>query len=228
MTAAVAHEGNNVLLGMQITLGMLEKAARGDPEVAGHVARLRAGQGQLRRLFEEIRGHVAAVRPEWRACELRSVWREAHRTVTALRPDVRVRLSERVAAADPTCEADPVLLGRVFRNLFENAAAACTGRVHIHVSCREAVVAGAPGLRVAVRDDGPGLTAEQRRRAFEPFYTTRSEGMGLGLAIARRVVRAHGGDLTVADRDEPGAEFVVLLPRAAVEGCGHERPGDRE
>ena len=85
MTAAVAHEGNNVLLGMQITLGMLEKAARGDPEVAGHVARLRAGQGQLRRLFEEIRGHVAAVRPEWRACELRSVWREAHRTVTALR-----------------------------------------------------------------------------------------------------------------------------------------------
>jgi signal transduction histidine kinase len=215
MTAAVAHEGSNVLLSMQLTLGCLADATAGDPESADLVARLAVGQGQLRRLFEEIRGQVAAVRPDRRACDLRSLWRQAHRNVAALWPGARVRLSERVSAADVTCHADPVLVDRVFRNLFENAVAACPDRAHVRVSCGEAMAGGGPGLRVAVRDGGPGLMAEERERVFEPFYTTRPHGMGLGLAIARRVARAHGGSLTVTDRDGPGAEFVILLPRAA-------------
>jgi signal transduction histidine kinase len=79
------------------------------------------------------------------------------------------------------------------------------------VCCARAAPADAPALRVSVRDNGPGLTAEQRRLIFEPFYTTKARGMGLGMAIAKRIVEAHGGRIEVGAG--PGAEIVLTLPR---------------
>ena len=67
-------------------------------------------------------------------------------------------------------------------------------------------------MRVAVRDNGPGLGMTRPERVFEPFFTTKTKGTGLGLAIARRVVEAHGGRIEAVSRYE-GAEFVIILPR---------------
>jgi signal transduction histidine kinase len=69
-------------------------------------------------------------------------------------------------------------------------------------------------LQIAVRDNGPGLTAEQRQRIFEPFFTTKTKGPGLGMAIAQRIVEAHGGQIAVGENSGPGAEILLLLPRA--------------
>ena len=86
--------------------------------------------------------------------------------------------------------------------------------VRVEVTCSEAVLAGRPGVRVAVRDNGPGLNPEQRRRIFEPFYTTKTKGTGLGMAIAKRIVDAHGGRIALADGPGPGAEILLTLPRS--------------
>src|SRR5205807_2634196 len=104
-------------------------------------------------------------------------------------------------------------LEQVFRNILDNALTACPSPVAVVVRCAEAVHEGRPALRVAVRDNGPGLTAEQRRRIFEPFFTTKTKGTGLGMAIAKRIVDAHGGQLAVGDNPAPGAELVLTLPR---------------
>jgi signal transduction histidine kinase len=63
-----------------------------------------------------------------------------------------------------------------------------------------------------VRDNGPGLTSDARQNVFEPFFTTKTKGTGLGMAIARRVIDAHGGRIAVGDSSE-GAEFVISLPK---------------
>jgi signal transduction histidine kinase len=73
-------------------------------------------------------------------------------------------------------------------------------------------------LWVSIADDGPGLNAEQARRIFEPFFTTRMRGTGLGMAISRRIIEAHGGTISARSvngaQQASGTEVVLELPRA--------------
>ena len=131
-----------------------------------------------------------------------------------LTPQRDARLEEQVNT-EPVCPVDRNRLGQVFRNIFENALAACPDPVRVRVACREADVGDEGWLCVSIRDNGPGLTDEQRRRMFEPFFTTKTKGTGLGMAIAKRIVEAHCGRMGVGDAPPPGAEFVIHLPRIA-------------
>jgi signal transduction histidine kinase len=98
--------------------------------------------------------------------------------------------------------------------MFENSLAACSDPVEIQVRCEETHLERLPALHVVVRDNGPGLTPEAHRRLFEPFFTTKTKGTGLGMAIARRIVEAHGGQIHVdAGSANPGAEIHLVLPR---------------
>jgi signal transduction histidine kinase len=101
----------------------------------------------------------------------------------------------------------------VFRNIFENSLAACNEPAIIEILCSEAKVRGKPGIRIKVQDNGPGLSPEQKARIFEPFFTTKTKGTGLGMAIAKRIVEAHGGSIEVGNGPRPGAEIIVALPR---------------
>ena len=86
-------------------------------------------------------------------------------------------------------------------------------RAKITIRCAEMVLEAAPAVRVSFSDEGPGMTIDQRMRIFEPFFTTKAKGTGLGMAIAQRIISSHGGSIGVADRDGPGAEIIIVLPR---------------
>jgi len=81
--------------------------------------------------------------------------------------------------------------------------------------------AGSPGqASIVVRDSGPGIAPEHFDHIFKPFFSTKSGGMGLGLAICKSIVEAHGGKLTVASGDQSGTTFTVVLPLE--QGTAHE------
>ena len=111
------------------------------------------------------------------------------------------------------CEVDRLGIGQVFRNIFENSLAATEDPVHIEANWSATHLHGRPALRVAIRDNGPGLTPEAQQRIFDPFFTTKVKGTGLGMAIVKRIVEANGGQIYVGDTSKPGAEIVVVLPR---------------
>jgi PAS domain S-box-containing protein len=214
MSAGLAHESRNALQRSHACLEMLAWKLEGHTEVADLLARAKQAQEELLRLYENVREYAAPIRLNCAPCNLADVWRQAWSDLLPLQAQRSVSLQEQTEAADLSCVADAFRLRQVFRNLLDNALAACAGPVRVEVRCQEAEVEGRPALRVALRDSGPGLNAEQRQRLFEPFYTTRTRGTGLGLAIAKRFVEAHGGRIFLGDHAGPGAEIVILLPRS--------------
>ncbi|HWE37563.1 MAG TPA: ATP-binding protein [Isosphaeraceae bacterium] len=214
MVAGLAHEGRNAMQRSQACLEMLALADRDRPESLDLIARTQRALDDLHRTYEDVRGYASPIRLEPRPCDLRDVWREAWLHLDVARRGRAATLRDGPDSADTRCVADPFRLGQVFRNLLDNALAA--GRpdapVTVTIRAEPAVLDGQDALRAVVADDGPGLDAEGRRRVFDPFFTTKAKGTGLGMAIARRVVEAHGGRIAVGD-EGPGAVFLITLPR---------------
>lgn len=113
----------------------------------------------------------------------------------------------------PSVLADRIQLQQVILNLFMNAAEAM-----VSISDRERLVRvrsekhGGDGALIAVEDSGPGVEPEDAKRIFEAFFTTKAEGMGMGLSICRSIVESHGGRITVAKAVPQGTVFQVTLP----------------
>ncbi len=204
MTAGIAHEIRN-------PLGIIRGAGE-------HLARLLADRGitdeatsfipeEVDRLDRVLAGYLAfgADAPgEPENLDLASVVR---RTVRLVARDLAVEIDEPLPAAP--CRGDPRRLQQVLLNLFLNArdAMPAGGRVTV-------ALASADGRhRVTVTDEGSGLQGAARLRAFEPFWTTKDKGGGLGLAVSQRIAREHGGNLTLANRtDAPGCVAALELP----------------
>ena len=111
------------------------------------------------------------------------------------------------------CEVDGFTTQQVFRNLLENALAACEDPVEIEVEYADAQLSGPAALQVTIRDNGPGLSVGAAKRFFDAFYTTKAHGSGLGISIAKRILDKHGGQLAAARRRAHGAEFLLTFPR---------------
>jgi signal transduction histidine kinase len=142
-----------------------------------------------------------------------SIWHEAWRLLETLRRGRQANLIETTDERDLTVYVDRFRIVQLFRNLLENSLAACSDPVVIQIECRDAHLQGQPALEIRIRDNGPGLTPAARQSVFEPFFTTKTKGTGLGMAIARRIIEAHGGRICVGDMSSTGAEFVITLPR---------------
>jgi PAS domain S-box-containing protein len=211
VSAGLAHESRNALQRGQACLERLRWKLQGQPEALDLLERAQKAQQDLVRLYEDVREYAAPVAVEPAPCDLAAAWRRAWADVLALAAGRDAELAEE--AGECWVRGDAFRLGQVFRNLFENSLTASPGRVRVTVACGPAVLGGRPAVRVAVRDDGPGLSAEQKRRVFQPFFTTKVKGTGLGLAIVKRIVEAHGGTVAVGGAPAGGAEVVLTLPR---------------
>jgi two-component system, LuxR family, sensor kinase FixL len=213
MMTGLAHESGNALARSQACLEMLELEVPDRPDALDLIARIRKAQDHLKQLYEEVRGYAAPLRLDRTPCSLAGVWRQAWENLALARQGRDAALREETAGLDLHAVIDPFRLEQVFRNAFENSLAACPDPVRVTVRCWQADLGGRPALGVAVRDNGPGLTPEQRQRIFEPFYTTKTKGTGLGMAIAKRIIEAHGGRIAAPPCPGPGAEISITLPR---------------
>jgi len=212
MMTGLAHESGNALARSQACLEMLGWEVEDRPEALELIQRIQKAQDHLKHLYEEVRGYAAPFKLERERWNVSGIWRQAWDNLTVSRQGRTTALVEETGGIDLFCLVDQFRLEQVFRNILENSLAACTDPVRIEIRCTLSSLADQPAVEVSMRDNGPGLKAEQRRRIFDPFFTTKTKGTGLGMAIAKRIVEAHGGRIAVGN-SEVGAEIMIYLPR---------------
>ena len=210
---ALAHESRNALQRSQAGLDLVAKRVTDRPEAVELLGEVQAAQYWLRDMYEEVRDYAAPMNLHEETVDLRQVVEETWDHLSQARQGRSIELRQTGRLGDATAWADTQAVAQVFRNLFQNAIEASPAVSRIDVDFDLDRIEHCPAVRVAVRDDGPGLTREQRDRIFEPFFTTKSRGTGLGMAICKRIVDAHGGRIEVGSTNGTGAEIVLILPQ---------------
>ena len=212
MVAGLGHESRNALQRSQAFLEALALRVADQPETLDLVRRVQATQRHLHQLYEDLRGYAAPLNLERQPCEIHRLWRSAWADLEVRREDKQIELQEETGGVDLECRVDPFLFGQVFRNIFDNAIDACGDRGRVVVECTAGTGGAAPLLQIAVHDDGCGLTEEQRERIFEPFFTNKKKGTGLGMAIVKRILEAHGGRIEAGTGPAGGARVLLSIP----------------
>ena len=155
-----------------------------------------------------MRQYAAPLRPDLKLCDIADVAQETWAHLESARMGRRASLTPHASDGHQECTADRFMIEQVFRNIFENSLAACPDAVEITVEWERV----GESLKIVVRDNGPGLSPEQRLRIFEPFYATKTRGTGLGMTLVQRIVQAHGGSIRVGEG--PGGVIIVEMPQA--------------
>ena len=235
LAASVAHEIGNPLNALHIHLQLMEreiKKLKGDEwrvprggKSASPVTRhasppaaaekleqyLDVAKGEIHRLDYIVTQFLGAIRPtplQLKICSLNEV---VEKTLELLRPEIEnrgVAIKTRLARQLTATPVDATQLQQVLVNLMKNAAQAMTTGGTLTVQTGEA----SDGVWVSVADTGGGVPSEQINRIFEPFYTTKKKGTGLGLMIVQRIVRAHNGRIELESNVGKGTTFRVWLP----------------
>ncbi|GAB4246376.1 two-component system sensor histidine kinase NtrB [Deferrisoma sp.] len=212
MAAGIAHEIRNPLGSLELFASHLVEELRGSAheDLAAQVLK---GLQNLSRITGNLLLFARQVEPRRAACDLAEVVAEA---VLYARSALRAKdavLEEQVEPAP--ARVDPDLVRQALLNVLLNAAQAVEAGGRVRVVCGPAPDEGPGAVRVVVEDDGPGVPPEERERIFDPFYTTRARGVGLGLAIVQRIVAAHGGWVGVDGSPWGGAAFTLVFPADA-------------
>ena len=196
MAGEAAHELRNALAVIGASASLLRSADAAARET--HIAKIernaRIAQGVVDALMAIARGESVRAEPVAIATAIAEARKDS--------PEGLVHQDE--VRADLSVRGNEVLLSRMFRVLYENSAQAGAKNVSTRAS-------GAAGVvTIDVSDDGPGVPAEISAKLFEPLVTSKKSGTGLGLALVRRVARAHGGDAELVPSPR-GASFRITL-----------------
>ena len=208
--AAIAHDIRTPLTSVQMNVQIL----RGKVDLpADDMEHFDIALEELRRLdghVRELLDYAKPVQLHRETVELKEIVDAAARTIEPVLGERGQALGRDHAAGLPPVSVDPQRLRLVLWNLLDNAAKASPDGARIEVRTRR------DGGRVAIDvvDHGAGIAAPDLARIFEPFFTTRPDGTGLGLAICQKLVRGHGGELTVRSAPAQGSTFTVVLPAA--------------
>ena len=215
LAAGLVHEMRNPLAAVKMNLSSLARSEALSEVESEQLAIAREQSERLERMLGELLDYSRPAEPAPRPLGLRELLAEAGRLSAAGREALGQRLLLDGPDPDLSFRADREMLLRALVNLLDNAAQASDEGATIAL----AVKVTPSWIELVVRDEGRGMSELVRERLFDPFFTTREEGIGLGMATVRKCVEAHGGEVRVDSREGEGSVVALRLPRV---------PTDRE
>jgi signal transduction histidine kinase len=223
LASAVAHEIRNPLNFINLSIDHVRgRMAPAEPERREDFDRIlhnmKAEISRLNRLVGDFLSFGKPMRLDTRPCALDEVLREVAALVDHKARDQGIALQVEAEPGLPRITADPELLKTCFLNLMINAVDAMPegGLLAVGISTRD--VGGAREVEVTVSDTGQGMSHEAITSAFEPYFSTKDAGLGLGLALTRKIVADHGGTIDLESVPGRGTKARIRLPLVALDG----------
>lgn len=214
LAAGVAHEIGNPLNSLHIHLQLMERnlgklepgPLREELEESIAIAR-----GEISRLDSIVTQFLKAIRPsrpQLQPENVNTIVDEAVRFFAAEIKDREIVVEQELRSDLPLLELDRDQMKQVFYNVIKNSFEAMKRRGLLHIRTD----LDPTHVTIAFTDTGGGMSAETLGRVFEPYYTTKDTGTGLGLLIVRRIVREHGGELAIESEEGAGVTLTIRLP----------------
>jgi signal transduction histidine kinase len=220
--SALAHEIRNPLNSISLTIDHVRtRFAPADEtrrdEFQALMATLKSEVTRLNRLVGDFLSSGQPARLDPRPCDLGAVVRETAALVEIKARDQAIQVEVDVAAGLPSTVADAALLKTCFLNLVLNAFEAMPGGGRLSLAARLERGEDAAAIALVVSDTGVGMPRESAASAFEPYFSTKEAGVGLGLSLVRRIVEGHGGRIALDSTPGQGTTVRVFLPVRAPE-----------
>ena len=182
------------------------------PELLNALEQVSQQAERAAELVQHLRRVAVPTKLQFSTVSIDAVIREALRLVEGELHNAKVELDLRFSESAPVIQVDPVQIRLVLLNLLRNAIEAMGKTPLKGRSIRIMTVHRATEVEVAVRDTGEGLSMTAVQNLFEPYQTTKPQGMGLGLALCRAIVQAHGGRIWAKPHADRGSTFYFTLP----------------
>lgn len=214
VAAGIAHEIRNPLSGINIYLNTLEKIYNNPENVEMRkdiIERLQSASNQIESVIRRVMDFSKPSEPKIILKNINEPIEEAIKLCSITLRKSGIKIEKALAENLPLCHIDPYLIEEAILNLINNAAEAMKGRDGIKkievVSATESDF-----ILISVSDSGPGISFKERKKIFDPFYTTKKTSTGIGLSIAHRIIADHGGSIDVHTSKWSGAEFRIKIP----------------
>jgi len=222
LSAGLAHEIRNPLGVIKGSADMLSRKVSGsEPLVAELAGYISSEVNRLNALVVRFLDFARPSKLELRPEPISEIVDHALEAATASFQNSGVKIERQYAPNLPEIPADAQLCEQVFVNLITNALQAMQAQnisleKRLRLSIAPEIVNGEPGVGVIVEDSGPGVPPELREQIFNPFFTSKKDGVGLGLSIVAKIVDDHRGTIRLEDNTPRGARFHVFFPQAGL------------
>ena len=216
LTAAIAHELNQplgaVLSNVETAELMVKSHAFDLTEISEILADIRRDNMRASEVISRLRMLLKKTPFELKTLDLNDVAQDTLRFLSALAISREVDLIGQGTSLPLPIKGDQIQLQQVTLNLIVNAMDAMSGMPSAERRIKVSTARDGNSACLSVSDEGPGIAVSDLKRVFEPFFSTKPDGMGMGLSIARTIVEAHGGQLSAENLPGRGAVFHIRLP----------------
>jgi signal transduction histidine kinase len=213
LSASVAHEIRNPLCGMLLSVEVLQTKMDADDSRGVLLDNLHREAEKMEKVVNNLLHFARRYQPRLVPCEMADVVARSIEAVKCHLKKKQMEVKMRCSALDCQARVDSHLLEQVFSNILLNSVDACPPGSVLSVDLT--VADEPPRVAVAFTDEGEGIAGDQLDRIFEPFFTSKPNGIGLGLSVSKKIVEAHNGKIEVASETGKGTTFTVILPLKA-------------
>jgi signal transduction histidine kinase len=212
LSAGIAHEIRNALTSVKLNIQKLVQSDRLDDIEKEHLSISQEGIGQMEKFIKELLDFTRVSELNLNRFSIEQILDESIKTLADTLELKKVALEKSYKKGLPQVLVDADKLKQVFLNILRNSYEAVEEKGKINVSLSLLKKQSGSKIRITISDNGSGIPEENRETIFEPFYTTKASGIGLGLPIARKIIEQHRGTIRVKENVAKGSYFEILIP----------------